>query len=369
MAREKTRFDGVYKRLSKRRRHQGKPDVCFDITYKDARGKKLWEKVGFISEGYTAAKASRIRGERMQQMRHGGMQAVRRDLTFGEAWERYDANHLATRANPEYERQRYESNVKDRLAHLKLNQITPLILEEMKGELLQRLSPGSVIKVFGLIRGVYRKAIDWGLWQGEPPTTRVSMPKADASRVRFLSPEEARRLMNELKARSDQLWRIAMVSLHTGFRAGEVFGLMGEHVDMANGMLRAVDTKNGTSRTVKMTDTLKAEVFETMAETPPGQYVFPSRSGGRIKSVSKAFSRSVDALGLNEGVEDKRFNVVFHTLRHTFASWLASDGVPLYVVGSLLGHKSMEMTQRYSHLCPDVRQQAVANIDKRFTDS
>ena len=56
---------------------------------------------------------------------------------------------------------------------------------------------------------------------------------------------------------------------------------------------------------------------------------------------------------LNEGITDPRDKVVFHTLRHTFASWLVQAGVPLYTVQRLMGHKSIVMTQRYAHLAPD----------------
>jgi integrase len=58
-------------------------------------------------------------------------------------------------------------------------------------------------------------------------------------------------------------------------------------------------------------------------------------------------------MGMNEGVTDARQKVVFHTLRHTFASWLVMRGVPLYDVAKLMGHNTIVMTQRYAHLAPD----------------
>ncbi|MBW1990219.1 MAG: tyrosine-type recombinase/integrase [Deltaproteobacteria bacterium] len=52
-------------------------------------------------------------------------------------------------------------------------------------------------------------------------------------------------------------------------------------------------------------------------------------------------------------VTDPRQKICFHTCRHTHASWLAMAGVDLYTIAQLLGHRSLEMTQRYSHPSPD----------------
>lgn len=70
------------------------------------------------------------------------------------------------------------------------------------------------------------------------------------------------------------------------------------------------------------------------------------------KCSPKTFSRIVAESGLNDGVTDRIHKVVFHTLRHTFASWLIQKGVALEVVSKLLGHNSLQMTMRYAHLDP-----------------
>ena len=84
-----------------------------------------------------------------------------------------------------------------------------------------------------------------------------------------------------------------------------------------------------------------------------GEYVFKSKKGTKIQSVSDTYEKVVDYLGFNKGIKDAKNRVVFHTLRHTFASWLVQEGVSLYVVQRLMGHKSIRMTERYSHLAPD----------------
>jgi site-specific recombinase XerD len=82
--------------------------------------------------------------------------------------------------------------------------------------------------------------------------------------------------------------------------------------------------------------------------------------------MSDTFDRVVAALGFNEGITDRRQKVCFHTCRHTYASWLVEGGTDLYVVKELLGHKTLAMTERYSHLRPDTLQAAARNLGDRL---
>jgi site-specific recombinase XerD len=91
--------------------------------------------------------------------------------------------------------------------------------------------------------------------------------------------------------------------------------------------------------------------------------VFSSSSGEKITEVSNTFAKIVEELNLNEEMSDNRQKVVFHTLRHTYASWLVMSGVDLYTVQKLMGHSTISMTERYSHLAPDHLKKAV----KMFT--
>jgi integrase len=68
-------------------------------------------------------------------------------------------------------------------------------------------------------------------------------------------------------------------------------------------------------------------------------------------------------LKFNEGITDKRQKLVFHSLRHTFASWLAMQGTPIYTIAQLMGHKSITMSERYAHLSPDHKKEAVKNME------
>ena len=81
-----------------------------------------------------------------------------------------------------------------------------------------------------------------------------------------------------------------------------------------------------------------------------------------MKDIPDVFMKTVEDLGFNEGYEDTRQRLTFHSCRHTFGSRLAQQGVPLLTIKELMGHKTIEMTMRYSHLMPDHKREAVRNM-------
>jgi integrase len=364
---KKTKHTGVYARQSKERRHAGRADVCYYITYKRG-GKKVWEKVGWSSEGYSVALAAEIRAERMRDMRHRDevpLQTRKQtSITLDQAWAKYKHEWLQpTSKNPAPDINRYEKHIRHRLGHVPLKQITVYDLQRFENQ-LTGLSPQTVKHVLSLIKRIYNRAIAWELYAGRNPAQGIQMPRVDNERWRWLTVEESHRLLEELARRSQVLHDMALLSLHTGMRAGEIFALQASHLDVEHGLIMVMDPKH-VSRTAYMTE----EVRAMLRRRNPGSLVFPSRSGKRRVEVSNAFARAVDALGLNAGVADRRGRIVFHTLRHTFGSWLAMGGYPLYLIGELMGHSTYEMARRYSHLCPDQKIQAIQHIQATFARS
>ncbi|GAB6176895.1 site-specific integrase [Desulfobaculum senezii] len=369
MQRQKTKFTGVYVRRSGERRFNGKPDECYDITFKLPSGSKKWEKIGWKSEGYTANMASQIRAERLRAMRHGDMSSVRRksqELTFGEAWTLYFTEHLKPKSDPESTKKhpdesRYDTHLAPRFKDMPLSAITPLDLERMKNDMFRAgLAPQTCEHALGQVRRVYRKMIAWDKWFGKIPTEKVEVPQFDNKRHRWLTPAETGRLLDALRGRSERTYQISMISLHTGMRAGEIFALKGQDVMLESGEIHVLHSrKHSDGRTVYMTPSLH-KVMEALT-LRSGDLVFASRKGTRLPHIGGTFKKIVNELGLNDGVNDPRARVVFHTLRHTFGSWLAQAGVPLYSIGELMGHSQEETTRRYAHLCPN-RQRQSANI-------
>ena len=370
--RKPTKFMGVYQLESTQKRYDGKADLCFYITYKLPNGKKVWEKIGWRSEKMTAALAYDIRADRMQQLRLGEaavpiQKRKEAGMTFGEAWAIFDEKWLPNLKRADMERKFYTTYLKPVLENKPLHMITPLELEDLKNSLLKKgLAPASVKLIVGNVRRVYNKMYEWDLYSGPKPMDRVKLPKVDNARDRFLTADEAQTLLAAVKRRSQLWYDVSLISLNTGMRLSEILGLRPQDVDLKNRVLH-LEGKTG-RRSIAIND-LVHETLERVVEGKSGsEFLFPSRKGTQLgsDSANNSFARAVADAGLNPPNVDRRHKVVFHTLRHTYCSWLAMEGVPLYVIGEMVGHSSPDMTKRYSHLCPDKKSQTVTLVQGIF---
>jgi site-specific recombinase XerD len=108
------------------------------------------------------------------------------------------------------------------------------------------------------------------------------------------------------------------------------------------------------------------ELFQKMIFGKPDELVFPNRDGKRMKHISKTFDETVEKLGLNRGITDSRYKAVYHSLRHTHASRLLESGVDIYHVKELLGHQSVQTTERYTHARDETLKNAVKSMEEKI---
>ncbi len=238
--------------------------------------------------------------------------------------------------------------------------------ETIKTRVLQAgRAPRTAQHVIAVIRTALNKAKDWGFLNKENPASKVKIPRFDNRRIRFLTPKEAKTLLEECKKRTtpwNLIYPIVLLALSTGMRAGEIFRLKVQDLNFEEGVIYIRDTKSGENRIAFMSEEIKKELSELVQGKKKSEYVFSKPDGRSFEEVPEVFKRIVKDLKFNEGVTDPREKVVFHTLRHTFCSWLAMEGVPLHVIKELAGHKTIQMTERYAHLMPDVRRKAVEKV-------
>lgn len=282
--------------------------------------------------------------------------------TLSTAWNFYEKNVLSLKTHKSRvsESGRWKHIVSYLDAEI-VKDITPIKIMTLTTALKQiPLSPQSVRHCLSLLQRVLIKARKMELYKGHLPS--IEFPHFDNKRVRFLTKREARLLLAALKDTS-QLWHdIAYLALFTGLRAGEIFRLRAENFDNGNKLLHILDTKTSTDRSIPLTPQVCKLLRTYLAKSDGNPHLFHHDDGKQINQVSKKFREAVDSCNLNKNVSDRRNKIVFHSLRHTFASWLVQEGTQLQVVGRLLGHANLQMTMRYAHLAPDQGAKAVAKL-------
>ena len=385
-----TQFPGVRYRLHKTKKFSGKPDKYFFIRYR-SNGKLREEGIGWASEGWNAKKASLVLSElKKNHLTAEGPQTLAEKRAIEnerKELERVKKERLAkeTLAFSDYFQHRYfpESKINKTwrsyaredslfrlwiepvIGRMPFKDIRPFHLERIKKNMADAgKAPRSIQYALAVVRQVFNHAIKNEIYSGDNPARKVTKPKIDNKRMRFLTHEEADLLLANLMARSQQLHDMALLSLHCGLRAGEIFDLTWGCVNFSNGSITLMNTKSGKNRTAFMTHEVR-DMLSAKSPGKPTDLVFYDRGGDKIKEVSNAFNRAIDELGLNVGIEDPRLKVYFHTLRHTFASWLVQNGVDLYTVKELMGHSTLAMTERYSHL----KKENLTNAVKIFEES
>jgi len=402
----KTKFTGVRYRESTVRkvRVKGKtrPDRCFYIDYRPGGKKLSTEKVGWESEGVNADIARDIRGQVLTNIRLGeGFQSIKEKREIEQARreaerlkkeslerENIPFDHLAGRYI-EWARDnkkswaddaaRYQLHVKPIISNIPINQVSVLTMERLKKELKRKrigkgkskvpMAEATIKHCLVLVRQIFNRAKKWGMFDGENPVRetinadRKFLRMKDNRRLRFLSRDEADSLLKEIKTVSQQTHDICLIALQTGMRMGEIFNLKWQDIDLIHGVIHIRNPKNNETRQAYIVPKLKM-LFKDRQKLKyiKTEFLFVDRNGKQIRQLSDTFNRAVKKLGLNADVTDRQHKIVPHTLRHTFASWLALQGEPLLTIKELMGHKDIETTMRYAHLMPDQKRAAVMRL-------
>jgi integrase len=199
---------------------------------------------------------------------------------------------------------------------------------------------------------MFNRAVDWELLDQSPMKGIKFLPENNA-RLRYLSLEECQHLIDSCKA--PHLRAIVTVALHTGMRSGEIRNLQWRDLDFDIGFLIVRDSKNGETRHVPMDSTVVA-LLRDWPHTEGSDFVFSNAAGSRIGWLQHGFRKALGRAGLSD--------LHFHDLRHTFASQWMMAGGDLYVLRSILSHKSVAMTQRYAHLSPAYKRAMVDRMEQ-----
>lgn len=198
-------------------------------------------------------------------------------------------------------------------------------------------SNATVNRTLALLRAILRKCANEWEWLDRAP--QVRMLREPRRRIRFLTREEAQRLLSELP---EHLADMAAFSLATGLRASNVTGLQWSQVDVTRQLAWIHPDQAKARKAIAVPLNAEALALVSKRVGKHRTHVFSFR-GKPVRQVStKAWYEALD----RAGIEDFRW----HDLRHTWASWHVQNGTPLYALQELGGWESPEMVRRYAHL-------------------
>ncbi len=390
------KYKGLRMFTDKTKKNGSRWDVLFGIRYQI--GDKRYEYIlGYASQGWTEAKASleiekykdaslrgtgaaskteqkKIRRSERLKKEQEEAEEKKKKTTFSEFFEEYyilSQSHKAPKSI-ESERYLYKKWLKPIIGHIPFIELKARNIEEIKIQMERNnRTPSSIKYTLSIISQMWTLARRDELVYKDCPTRQIKLAKTDNNRCRYLTEKEAKLLLNELREHSEQLYEIALISLSTGMRFGEIVNLEWNCIDFDSGLIVIKDPKARKNRVAYMLDNIHALFSKKRLESidcgkGAEGLIFTNTAGGRITSISHTFDRVANRL-FNQNIQDKRDKVVFHTLRHTYATWLVQRKIDIFSVKELLGHASIKMTLRYSHHSPEgLRKSAFTLNDLQF---
>jgi integrase len=303
----------------------------------------------FATRGEAIKWAQRMEAE-VRAGRYFGKE-VDRERTFAEFIDRYIEKELPK--NPKgYSKQKMLLTWwKSHLGKYFLCHISPSMIAELRDKLMSETTRRGKLRtsstanryLAALSRAFTICVREWH-WTKENPVLKITRPKENKSRERFLEKAEIAVLLNACRqSKSPHIFPVTLFALTTGARKGEILGLKWEDVNFKRNTATFRDTKNGETRTVHLSEQiLNCLRNEQSKRIILSEFVFPNNEGNKPADIRTGWEAAVKKSGLK--------NICFHSLRHTCASHLAMSGVSTLEIGAVLGHKSISMVKRYSHL-------------------
>lgn len=351
------KYSGVYYRLSK----DGVKH--FYINYRH-NGKLIWDPIGKETDGFTKTDARDIRMERVREIKLGKVAPhLQRVPTMEQAFKIFMEKYVPMAQLRETRQMRsyYNNHIGPELGRLTLDKITSVVLNDARIKWQKKISNSTIKGLFRLVSRIYSAMSPrWlGKYNGPNPVRDTRPVKANTQRMRFLTRKESHSLMVELKRIDVWTYRMSGFGLYAGFRVSETLNVRRMSISLRNNTIcaRTKDPSvSGKIAYLPLLPPLREIVEEMLAEKSykPNEKLF----GEGARFNYRAFYRAVDNLGLNDNlvwedekkeVPERLWRVVYHTLRHSFASQLANeDNIPLDIVKNMMRHRNIATTAIYT---------------------
>ena len=186
------------------------------------------------------------------------------------------------------------------------------------------------------------------------PASRIKRKAEHNDRIRFLSSEEEAELTAVIRKHWPHYLPAFLFSIHTGVRMGEQCGLEWSQVSLTRKTITLHRTKAGKTRHIPLNVVALSALKSLKPAGNPSGPVFLNTEGNPLRSMRDWFEPAIEKAGLKA--------YTWHCNRHSFASRLVMAGVDIRTVAALMGHATIGMTMRYSHLAPEHTQAAVDKL-------
>ena len=209
----------------------------------------------------------------------------------------------------------------------------------------KRRTSASINRYMALLSSVFTVAVREWQWLEENPVKNIKKLKEAASRERYLSEDEIDRLIHScMQSQNKDLLVTVVLSLSTGARQMEIWGLKWPEVDLNKGIAKLVETKNRQIRVVPIQGyALELMRLISKVRRIDTSLVFPSTVDPlKPFDFRKAWASALRRADIQ--------NFRWHVLRHSAASYLAMNGASTREIAEILGHKTLQMSMRYAHL-------------------
>lgn len=286
------------------------------------------------------------------------------DMAFGKALDRYELE-ISSKKRPNTRAREITSANKLRksFAGLSLKEITPALVAAFRDTRLKTVGPSTIQKDLALLSHLYTIArTEWAL-EVNNPVASIRKPTLPDGRLRLLSKDEARHLLEICKnSRNEKLYHYVQLLLHSGMRPSEGAGLIWRQVDIDARIIDLTITKTKPRRVP-----LTIKSIEILLDIMPGQcdknlpVFLPKNISSTIQRRPNLFFRRAFDNAVKKA-QIKDFHM--HDLRHTAASHLLMAGADLRTLAEILGHSTMQMVQRYTHLLDDHKLRTIDRIER-----
>jgi integrase len=331
----------------KRKNKDGEEGETWYVDYRDPTGKRIIKAVGPSkreAQDYLSKMKASIREGRFFDIKKEN-RVIFNELLEGYVEKVKDEKYFNTSV------QYFIPVIRERFGKKLISEIDYKALEDFRDERKRTptqygtpRSDRTVNLEMAVLRHILRKGLKWGMLEKNPFENADDLfYKNRNKRERALTEDEVKRL---IEACPPYLKPIVVTAVYTGLRKGDVLNLKWKDIDLERGIIRLTEQKTGKTRNIVLNNDMRTLLHSLPVK---GDYVFPGKDGKPFKDVKRSFQTALKDAGIEQN-NDRRYKIVFHTLRHTCVSLLTERGADTTMVKNYVAHASEEMTERYTHL-------------------